>query len=130
MPNNKYRASLSDLINEMAKGMSETELAECAVLFEISTTIEKRRKELGLSQKDFAKKLDVSQSMVSKWESGAYNFSVKILAQIASSLGLELENPLAYGTQGTCFVFTTMGNIHKPFNEKSVCDYKLIGGAA
>ena len=44
-----------------------------------------------LSQKDLARKLDISQSMVSKLESGEYNPSVRLLAEIAQKLGWKLS---------------------------------------
>ena len=37
------------------------------------------------------KKLNVSQGMVSKWESEDYNFTIESLAQIAEKLELNLE---------------------------------------
>lgn len=51
--------------------------------------VERQKKDL--SQKDFATLLGVSQPMVSKWESGEYNFSLENIAKLACKLSLEVE---------------------------------------
>lgn len=52
----------------------------------ISSEIEMWRIEHNMTQRDFAKFMGVSQVMVSKWESGEYNFSIKTLANLANRL--------------------------------------------
>lgn len=59
-------------------------------LGKISAAIVQRRIDLKMTQKEFAVYVDVSQSMVSKWESGDYNFTVKGLADLAEKLNMEL----------------------------------------
>lgn len=59
-------------------------------LGKISAAIVQKRIELKMTQKEFAGYVDVSQSMVSKWESGDYNFTVKGLAELAEKLNMEL----------------------------------------
>lgn len=68
--------------------LSDEEKAEADLLAEIAVQIHRKRMELGLSQKDFAKVTGVSQAMVSKWERGDYNFSVQTLARVFSKLGI------------------------------------------
>ena len=53
--------------------------------------VKELRKSLGMTQKEFAHLLGVSQSMVSKWESEYYNFSIESLANICSKLGWDLN---------------------------------------
>ncbi|OOC42156.1 helix-turn-helix domain-containing protein [Thermosipho sp. 1074] len=48
------------------------------------------RKQHGLTQKELAEKLGMSQAMVSKIESGLKNLSIKTLAKIAAKLNGEL----------------------------------------
>lgn len=43
-----------------------------------------------MTQKEFAKHIKVSQGMISKWEGGDYNFSIKSLAEFAEKLDMEL----------------------------------------
>lgn len=59
-------------------------------LGKISAAIVQRRIELKMTQKEFATYVDVSQGMVSKWESGDYNFTVKGLTELAEKLNMEL----------------------------------------
>ena len=53
--------------------------------------IKKIRKELHLTQKEFAAYMNVSQGMVSRWESREYNFTIKTLNEICQKLNLHLQ---------------------------------------
>lgn len=44
-----------------------------------------------LQQSDLACKLDVSQGMVSRWESGSYNFSVESLSRTLAALDVDID---------------------------------------
>lgn len=57
----------------------------------IASEIEMWRLNHNMTQKDFAKFMGVSQVMVSKWESGEYNFSIKTLANIAHRLNCTFD---------------------------------------
>lgn len=132
MLNKQFCVNLSSLVNELSESMTNAELIECTTLLEISETIEKKRRSLGLSQKKLAEKMNVSQSMVSKWESGDYNFSIKVLSQIADILDLDLINPLSY-VQTDMFKFGHLsfnGGNNKKNPSKPSTSYDLIGGAA
>lgn len=59
-------------------------------LGKVSGAIVKRRIELRMTQKEFADYVGVSQGMVSRWEGGDYNFTVRALAELAEKLDLEL----------------------------------------
>lgn len=61
------------------------------IYYNIATAILDYRKDNGLSQKDLASVLGVSQAMVSKLESGDYNYSVEQLWKISRKLGMDLE---------------------------------------
>ena len=58
---------------------------------DLSSLIVEKRLDLGLTQKQFAEYVHVSQAMVSKWEGGDYNFSIKELAELAERLGMDLQ---------------------------------------
>lgn len=58
---------------------------------ELSSTILKRRRELHISQTELAKALNVQQSLVSQWESGTHNFTIKSLIRILAYLKLRLN---------------------------------------
>jgi len=61
---------------------------------QIAVAIQIQRKAMGYTQKSFAKKLGVSQTMVSRWETGDENFTIATLTKISSALGMEFNNLL------------------------------------
>lgn len=89
--NQDYCCDLKDLLNIFEERLSASDILSAKVLSEISSNIVKCRIELGMTQKEFAQYMNVSQGMVSKWESEDYNFSIKALADIAVKLNLELS---------------------------------------
>ena len=79
----------------LTKTVAPEKLACEKALALISARIYLRRKELGLDQKGFAKIMGVSTAMVSKWESGNYNFTIETLFHICATLELSFEPVLA-----------------------------------
>jgi DNA-binding XRE family transcriptional regulator len=61
------------------------------IYYKISTAIFKYRLNHNLSQKKLAEKLGVTQAMVSKLESGDYNYTIEQLWKISSKLGLQFD---------------------------------------
>lgn len=86
---------LTDLLSLFEDSISTTDIISSDCLANISSAIVKKRIELNLSQKEFAEKLNISQSMVSKWESSDYNFTIKTLAEIAVKLNMQLHVELS-----------------------------------
>ena len=68
--------------------LSREEKLEADLLADIAVQIHTRRIEMGMSQAEFAKFNHVTQAMVSKWESGDYNFTVQTLAKVFANIGL------------------------------------------
>ena len=85
--NAKTNAWLIDALTD-----DERRVAEFIAL--IAVSIQKHRRALGLTQNEFAKKLGVSQAMVSQWENGEENFTAATLVKISSALGISLCNPI------------------------------------
>lgn len=75
----------------LGENLSESEIENIKELSLISARIELKRKEMGMGQKEFAKYMGVSQGMVSKWESGEYNFTITTLHDICKKLNLTFE---------------------------------------
>ena len=61
----------------------------------LQLVFKKKRKASGLTQKELADKLGISQVMISRWENGEENFTVTTLAKISTALNTPLSNPLS-----------------------------------
>lgn len=88
--NNSNRNGLDTLFVLFDDKLTLSDITSAKYLGKISAAIVKKRVDLKMTQKEFAKYLSVSQGMVSKWESGDYNFTVKNLAELSEKLNLEL----------------------------------------
>lgn len=77
----------------LTKGISKEQLKIEKVLSVISAKIFTKRTQMGMSKKVFAKFMGVSQRMISKWESGTYNFSISTLIGICEKLELDYWIP-------------------------------------
>ena len=71
--------------------LTDADKEEGRLIAEISTMILKRRKELGMSQAQLAQKLEVSQPMISQWESGEYNYSISTIVKVFDALDLKVS---------------------------------------
>lgn len=81
--------------DSLTKGLTGSDIKTSRELALISAQIELKRKQLGMNQTEFARFMNVSQGMISKWESGEYNFSVLTLNSICEKLGLQF-NPVLH----------------------------------
>lgn len=86
MLNKELLISPWDLIDELADDDLEQLFELDDILVDISLKIINYRINNDLSQKQLAEKLDISQSMVSKLESGEYNPTVEQLWKISKKL--------------------------------------------
>lgn len=73
-------------VNEESRIRMELE----GLLVDIASEIINYRVENNITQRELADRLEISQAMVSKLESGEYNPSVEFLFNISKKLGLEL----------------------------------------
>lgn len=58
---------------------------------QLCTLLRQLRREAGLTQAEIAKRLDVPQSFVSKYESGERRLDVIELRHVAAAIGTDLE---------------------------------------
>ncbi|MBU3210045.1 helix-turn-helix domain-containing protein [Clostridium algidicarnis] len=86
----KDMISAIDFINEYADDTTKLRFELDDLLYDISLKIFDYRMQNDLSQKELAKKLEVTQAMVSKLESGQYNPTVEQLWKISKRLNLNL----------------------------------------
>lgn len=85
---------MNDLLVGLSASLSAEEIALSSLEAIICGEIITQRIERGMTQKQFAEFMEVSQSMVSKWEQGECNFTLQSLVKIASKLGLSLQSPI------------------------------------
>lgn len=83
-------ADLEELLQLFENEITLADINSSEYLGKISAAIVKKRIDLQMTQKNFANYLGVSQGMVSRWEGGDYNFTVKGIAEIAEKLDMEL----------------------------------------
>lgn len=88
MKEKKLRPAM-EFINEFADDKTKERFELDDILYDISMKIFDFRMENNMSQKELAKKLEVTQVMVSKLESGQYNPSIEQLWKISKKLNLE-----------------------------------------
>jgi len=58
--------------------------------FAIADKIDAKLKEIGMTQKEFAKEVGKTEPEVSRWLNGTHNFTLRTLAKISSVLGEDI----------------------------------------
>lgn len=82
------------LLSALSSTLDDEELTFLTLQAIIAAEISTKRQELKLSQKEFAKKMGVTQSLVSRWENGDTNYTLQTLVRISSFLGLKMQSPI------------------------------------
>ncbi len=85
--------SMKTMISALALHLGDEEATLSVLQSMIAAEITGRRIDMNLTQKDLAHLLNVSQSTLSKWESGETNFTLSTLVSIATKLDIELQSP-------------------------------------
>lgn len=88
MENKNDSTRLCDFFSD---NLAETDFQKAHCLSEIACAITAARVGLQMTQTEFAKYMNVTQGMVSKWENGDYNFTVEKLVDIFSKLNYDLD---------------------------------------
>ncbi len=90
--NHKPLKSVSDWFSEALEKSRHTEEFQLeSLLYTLTEEFHRRMKELGMTQRELARKLNVTDAYVSKLLSGNANMSLKTLVKLALALGLEVE---------------------------------------
>lgn len=84
----EYYMSLDEFLACLTKNISPADLNATRLLSSISNAIIHYRQERGMTKPEFAQTMNVSQAIVSEWESGDYNFTIKQLCEICKNLGI------------------------------------------
>ena len=81
----------NEMFDFLSEYLSKSDIYASKAIAKISMFILKYRQDLNMTQKDFARKMGVTQAMVSKWESAEYNFTVETIAHICEKLNTTFE---------------------------------------
>ena len=82
--------SATDLFRETLASIPRDVTKQVDWSFRIADKIDARLKELGMTQKEFARKVGKTEPEVSRWLGGTHNFTLRTLAKISSVLGEDL----------------------------------------
>ncbi len=89
-PNDLFDAvDIDTLLDGAFSELSKDEKMASNVLSDVALLISEKRISEGMSQKEFAEKLGISQGLLSRYESGSENLSVKKLSEIFCKLEIE-----------------------------------------
>lgn len=81
----------NEMFDFLSNYLSKSDVYATKVIAKISMFILKYRQEANMTQKEFAKKMGVTQAMISKWESAEYNFTVETIAHICEKLNTTFD---------------------------------------
>ena len=90
MSDKEYNTS-NDLFNLFEDFLDPSDVLLSKLMSQTSVAITKERIKRGINQSDFAEYIKASPSLVSRWEQGDYNFSLKKISEIAAALGLDVN---------------------------------------
>ena len=111
-----------DLINELADEQTQEEFELDDILVVISSKLINYRVNNHLTQKELANRLEVSQSMVSKLESGDYNPTVGQLWKISKKLDWKFGIIFEEGHQKQLWNYSK----DDVFRNEEISDSKMI----
>mgnify|MGYP004476473761 FL=1 len=102
------------IVSQMPKTNKKRREMQIMDLIKIGKYISGKRKELGLTQKQLAEKLDKSDKSVSKWERGICLPDVSVYMELCSILNITINEFLA----SSWSVFYVIGNFSFPMHKK------------
>ncbi len=85
--------STKKVLSALSVRLNDEEVILAALQSMIAADITGRRIEMKMTKKELAHLLNISQSTLSKWESGETNFTISTLVSIATKLGIEIQSP-------------------------------------
>lgn len=84
-------AKLEDLLALFENIVQPADIMYAKISSQASRSITKERIRLNMRQKEFADYIHSQQSLVSRWESGDYNFTLRKLSEISVALDMDLH---------------------------------------
>lgn len=84
-------ATIEDLLSLFEDVLSPDQMLYAKATSQISSAITRERLRLRMNQSEFADYIHATQSLVSRWESGEYNFTLQKIAEIAAALDMDVS---------------------------------------
>lgn len=91
MMNKTNTPGIDELLALFSESLTPADIISAKLMSQISSAITSERLHLHLSQKEFANHIGATQSLISRWECGDYNFSINKIAEIAAKLDLNVD---------------------------------------
>ncbi len=114
---------MKGIFDVLTQNLSDDKIVAADALSDIAVELVNYRISNNLDQKDMARILNVSQPMISKYESGAYNFTIKTLFEIAYKLGLDIDFSIHSSTSNNTSSDTS---VHLVKEKKKTNPYSLF----
>ncbi len=89
--NAEFCKGVEDLLELFKESLDPSEMLCAKLTAQVSAGITKERLKRNMTQTEFAQYMSTTQPIISRWESGDCNFSIKKLAEIASLLNLDIN---------------------------------------
>ena len=119
-------SGFDDILQLFSANNSPEDLLLAGLQGIISAQITMKREALKMNQKEFASFMGVSQGLVSRWEKGECNFTLRSLIHIASKLGLEIQCPFKLSSPPVYYSNTDkvvqIGNPDNPYAASSYAE--------
>jgi len=99
----KARKYNSSILNELLDEITPLEMEQTKVKMQLAASIEDYMNAKGWNKSQFAEKVGKNPSEITKWFSGTQNFTIDVLTEIASALGVEL--PALFGKKQVQMIY-------------------------
>lgn len=90
------KCGIDDFLGLFNDLISPAEILSAKLMAQISSSITEERLRLNMNQSEFAKHIGVTQSQISRWEHGDYNFSLNKIAEIANKLNMDVNFSMSH----------------------------------
>ncbi|MEG0179610.1 MAG: helix-turn-helix transcriptional regulator [Oscillospiraceae bacterium] len=82
--------TMKDLFSTFVDNINKSDVYALTAMANMSAALIKKRVSLGMTQKEFANYLNVTQGMLSRWENTEYNFTIKTMSELCEKIGYSL----------------------------------------
>lgn len=113
-------AAMDEIFGELTQA-EKIEERYYNILNDISIALVDYRTRHNLNQTQLSEQLGVAQSMISKYESGDYNFSIRALNELCGKLGFSLDIRVGGPEDGTHAEKTTVPDM----DDQTTYDYTI-----